>query len=77
MRARPDASLFLDASDPSPFAPRQLPAARGARVENVQHGAFQIYFSQSAQRGAGSLPQGMIGTVEVEFFGDPSISLSE
>ncbi len=33
-------------------------------------------FSQSAQRGAGSLPQGMMGTVEMEFFGLPSISLS-
>lgn len=26
---------------------------------------------------ASAAPQGMIGTLEVEFFGDPSISLSE
>ena len=31
----------------------------------------------SAHFGGGSVPQGMIGTVEVEFFGLPSISLSE
>jgi hypothetical protein len=36
------------------------------------------YFSnQSAHFGAVSAPHGMIGTVEVEFFGEPSISLSE
>ncbi len=33
--------------------------------------------TQSPQRGAGSGPQGMIGTVEVEFFGEPSIGRSE
>ena len=32
--------------------------------------------SASLHRGAGASPHGMIGTVDVEFFGDPSISLS-
>jgi hypothetical protein len=35
------------------------------------------FSSQSAHFGAGSGPHGMIGTLEVEFFGEPSISLSE
>ena len=34
------------------------------------------WFRKSPHFGAGSLPQGMIGTVEVEFCGDPSMSLS-
>jgi hypothetical protein len=33
--------------------------------------------THSEHFGAASLPQGMIGTVEVEFLGEPSISLSE
>lgn len=37
----------------------------------------RLHFIQSAHRGGASVPQGMMGTVEVEFFGLPSISLSE
>ncbi len=33
--------------------------------------------TQSAHRCGGSDPHGMIGTLEVEFLGEPSISLSE
>jgi len=37
----------------------------------------QHHFSRnSLHLGAGELPQGMIGTVEVEFCGDPSMILS-
>jgi hypothetical protein len=32
--------------------------------------------TNSLQLGAGELPQGMIGTVDVEFWGEPSISRS-
>jgi hypothetical protein len=34
------------------------------------------FFRNSLHLGAGELPQGMIGTVEVEFCGDPSMILS-
>ena len=38
---------------------------------------LEVYSTHSSHRGAGLLPQGWIGTEEVEFFGLPSISLSE
>jgi hypothetical protein len=37
----------------------------------------RYFSSQSPHLGAGSDPHGMIGTLEVEFFGEPSISRSE
>jgi hypothetical protein len=41
------------------------------------HSAEDHCSTQSAHRGGGSDPHGMIGTLEVEFLGEPSISLSE
>jgi hypothetical protein len=44
----------------------------------LRHGYVAGYFStQSAHFGGGSAPHGMIGTVEVEFFGEPSMMRSE
>lgn len=43
-----------------------------------RHNAMRYLSMKSPQRSTALwLPQGMIGTVDVEFFGEPSISLSE
>ena len=51
--------------------PSPSPAAVEARPVRDQ------VFTQSAQRGGASAPQGMSGTLDVEFFGEPSTTLSE
>jgi hypothetical protein len=51
-------------------AARKLRTATGKRVADD-------HCTQSEHFAAGASPQGMIGTVDVEFFGLPSISLSE
>jgi len=45
------------------------------RAREVPAGRY--FSSQSAQRAGSLWPHGMIGTVEVEFFGEPSMILSE
>lgn len=47
------------------------------RLRNPPLLAVQTQLTQSAQRGGSPLPHGISGTVEVEFFGLPSMSLSE
>jgi len=59
--------------------PRRLQRARSHRVHALTASIrpWGYCSTQSAHRCGGSDPHGMIGTLEVEFLGEPSISLSE
>ncbi len=56
----------------------ERPGALGSTLYATGFALVSLHLlRKSAQRGAALLPQGMIGTVDVEFCGEPSISLSE
>ena len=74
---RADANTFEQLSPEHPLGSASSPAA-AVLTAKAPLPSGRIYFSRkSLHFGAGSVPQGMIGTVDVEFFGDPSINLSE
>lgn len=60
-------------SSRSTSAWRLVPERSECPFSNLDHS----HLTQSAHLGGGSLPQGMRGTDEVEFFGLPSMILSE
>jgi hypothetical protein len=73
--------IFSDLPSPAEASNQTTASAQGFAQAGNRFPLFGImlyYFSsQSAHFGTESLPHGMIGTLEVEFLGEPSISLSE